>query len=197
MIKFLKRNWFGVIVGAAAFCYLCIFLLVLFSPRRDELNRGFIPCTKAMAGEMFSCRENKIWCMAAAVVKNSVCDARVVWKGLTDWVDGRQPAPWSNYLFEPVIAIQENPDESLAEYYAEHPDTLTDMQQLDRERRELERDLNNSMRRLVPLRPAEGEKEDFIRLYKEQAAGTENREQAEETPAGDPAVRQDKTGDKK
>lgn len=123
--------------------YLTVFLLVLFAPREDKLNRGFIPCTKQLAEEIFSCTENKTWCMSKAIVKNTWCDTLVVLDGFGAWVRGRQETPWANYLFtpEPLDAAQNEPDAALTEFYAENPDIAGDMEKLHHDRQKLEQDI--------------------------------------------------------
>ena len=144
MRNFLKIHWFGFIISVFAVFYLTVFLLVLFAPREDGLNRGFIPCTKTLAAEIFACEQNKAWCMSKAIVKNTWCDTLVVLDGFGAWVRGRQKTPWANYLFTPEPFETEPPAEELQQFYAENPDIAADMQKLDQDRQKLEQDLAES-----------------------------------------------------
>lgn len=42
-------------------------------------------------------------CVLGSVVDNTFCNVGVIGEGLKLWMTGKQPAPWSNYLFEPEI----------------------------------------------------------------------------------------------
>ena len=141
MRNFLKIHWFGFIVSVFAVFYLTVFLLVLFAPREDKLNRGFIPCTKTLASEIFACEQNKAWCMSKAIVKNTWCDTLVVLDGFGAWVCGRQKTPWASYLFTPELLAEEPQAEELQQFYAENPDIAADMQKLHQDRQKLEQDL--------------------------------------------------------
>lgn len=147
MINFLKIHWFGLIASILAFLYLMVFLLVLISPRQDRLNRGFTPCTKQMVSKMFSCSENKAWCMAKAVVQNGWCDTKVVGEGFAKWMSGEQTSPWANYLYVPELEEDENlkdnePQEGLSAYYQENSDIEAQMKYLEAQRLELDSQLN-------------------------------------------------------
>lgn len=141
MRNFLKIHWFGFIISIFAVFYLTVFLLVLFAPREDNLNRGFIPCTQQLAQGIFACEKSKIWCMSKAIVKNTWCDVSVVLDGFGAWVRGNQATPWANYLFEPELPEKNSgeADESLQQFYAENPDIVGDMEKLDQERQKLEK----------------------------------------------------------
>lgn len=146
MFRFIKIHWFGLIMLILAFIYLAVFLLVLFSPRQDSQNRGFIPCTKEMAAEIFACQENKAWCMAKAVVKNGYCDTKVVFSGFAKWISGKQTTPWENYLFVPDVNGAENQtdiDPELQQFYEQNRDLDIQMNQLERQRLELEKRLES------------------------------------------------------
>lgn len=125
---------------------MALFILIALSPRQDKLNRGFIPCTQNMVAQMLRCTENKPWCMAKAVVRNSLCDIRVVGKGLVLWLDGAESTPWSTYFFEPVVEThqKDDMDADLIEFYEQNRDLGADMQNLDQARLELERRENEN-----------------------------------------------------
>lgn len=136
MFNFIKIHWFGLLVSILALFYLLIFLVVLFAPGQDSLNRGFIPCTQNMTKEMFSCTENKTWCMSKAVVKNTWCDVKIVARGFEDWVKGKQKTPWENYLFTPEeAAISQQPEMDLQQFYEENQDIKSQMDELYRQQK--------------------------------------------------------------
>ena len=161
--------------------YLTVFLLVLFAPREDKLNRGFIPCTKQLAEEIFTCTENKTWCMSKAIVKNSWCDTLVVLDGFGAWVRGRQETPWANYLFkpEPLDAGQIEPDEALTEFYAENPDIAGDMEKLHQDRQKLEQDIETAIKQDLANKnkAAENLKAEIEALSAGQVKSKENRKE--------------------
>lgn len=137
-MTFIKNHWFGLITGLIIFCFLCLFILVLISPRQDEDKRGFIPCTEAMADKMLACpEEGKAFCMLKAVLGNSWCDAKVIGRGVKNWVTGKQSAPWSNYIFIPRVPVDQE-DEHLQEYYKNNPNIGAEMQELKELNKELE-----------------------------------------------------------
>ncbi len=141
-MSFLKRRWFGFIVSLIVAAFILVFLIVLFAPRQDVQKRGFIPCTEIMARELLSCSENKAVCMLGAVMKNTWCDAGVIYEGFADWIKGRQPAPWSNYYFTPELpASAETDDEELREFYDQTPDVGLSMQKLLEQNRRLEENI--------------------------------------------------------
>lgn len=107
------------------------------------MNRGFIPCTKMLVRELFACTENKTWCMAKNIVKNTWCDTKVVLRGVENWAKGRQNTPWANYYFTPLEdSEQEKEDISpeLKQYYEENPDIAKQMETLAQQ--SLEQKLN-------------------------------------------------------
>ncbi len=140
MFKFIKKYWFAIIMAVCCILYLAVFLLVLFSPKTDKLNRGFIPCTTEMARSILEERENGSFELVKIIIKNTYCDAKVVGNGLVKWLKGEQSSPWANYLFEPVPLFEEENAE-LAEFYKENPDIEKDMEVLNKKRMELERHL--------------------------------------------------------
>ena len=139
ILVFAKHYWFAILVTAFVLLYLCIFLLVLFSPKQDELNRGFIPCTQKMAQQILSEEEKGSFKLVKAIVENTYCDTKVVFKGLSDWMAGKQKTPWANYMFEPQIYNQiDATDEELIKFYNENPNISKDMEELDKQRLKLE-----------------------------------------------------------
>ena len=146
MRNFIKIHWFGLLLSFISALFFFVMALVFYSPRQDSLNRGFIPCTQQLVKEVFACQEQKHWCMSKAIVKNTGCNFKVVFKGVTDWVGGKQPAPWSNYLFEPVLPEPDvaEDDAAVKEYYAENPHSAEDMLKLQQDWDNLEKEWRNT-----------------------------------------------------
>ena len=139
MLNFIKRYWFFVFITIFVLLYLVVFLLVLASPRQDDLNRGFIPCTQKMAQEILVDEKKSSLKLAKIIIANTYCDTKVVFKGLTDWVKGKQKTPWANYLFEPQIYKSiDATDEELLKFYKEHPNINQEMEELNKQRIKLE-----------------------------------------------------------
>lgn len=142
MRKFFKKYWFVILVSLFIAVYLTVFLLVLFSPKTDKLNRGFIPCTKKMAEEILRDETKSSWNLVKIIIKNTYCDTTVVFNGLSDWVKGKQSTPWANYFFEPEEDGYIDADnEELINFYKENPYISKDMEELDKQRQELEQNL--------------------------------------------------------
>lgn len=96
-----------------------------------------------MAEEVLACDGNKVGCLLSAVVGNSWCDMKVVGRGFKDWLQGRQKAPWSNYIFIPRQAEDEDFSAAdRAEYFKTNPDIQSEMQQLQKLNEELEHEEN-------------------------------------------------------
>lgn len=136
MLKFLKYHWFGLIVSIIGGCYVLIFLLVLFAPKQDKLNRGFIPCTKTLVQEMFACTNNKAWCMSQSIIKNTWCDTKVIIGGIGAWLTGKQNTPWANYYFTPILenkGQKQDISPELQQFYDENPNIAEQMETLARQ----------------------------------------------------------------
>ena len=142
-MNFIKTHWFGLITGIIIFFFFILFILVLLSPRQDNLRRGFIPCTETMAENLLSCEENKFICLIKSVVKNSWCDIKVVGKGIKLWLKGEQTAPWSNYIFVPELTSEEEyARNAKIEYHKNNSDVKQEMQELKKLNEELENEQN-------------------------------------------------------
>ena len=138
-MSFIRRYWFGLTLSVIVLIFCVLFILVLLSPRQDMQKRGFIPCTEAMAEEIFACEKNKVFCLLSAVIKNSWCDIKIVSKGVKDWAQGQQPTPWANYIFTPKLPTDELFDEDARiEYLKQTPDIEAEMQRLHELNKELE-----------------------------------------------------------
>lgn len=159
MLRFIKIHWFGLILTIIGVFYALIFILVFLSPRQDELKRGFIPCTETLVKEMFDCN-GKAWCMSKAIVKNTGCDTKIVLEGFGNWVEGKQPTPWANYLFEPEIGKDQNKEEihpELEEFYKDNRDIKADMEKLNKQWQELEKSFSDDKIAEVPVKKQEAE----------------------------------------
>ena len=156
MRKFLKKHLFWIIIDIVFTIYFLFLALVFFAPRVDMAERGFIPCTKKMINDMLICQQNKTWCTVKFVVKNNICDFKVVKEGFRLWLDGKQERPWSNYYFEPVLEEPETEDEELKAYYQEHLDLFSEMEELNKNRIELEKKLKEAKEE-VPALPEKNE----------------------------------------
>ena len=136
MFDFIKYHWFGLLISILFGLFLIEFFLVLFSPHVDNQNRGFVPCTSAMSEQIETCNKRKL-CILNAVYNNYICDNKVIGEGLLLWIKGKQPRPWSNYIFSPEIPTYED-YEGLKEYYLSNPDIVNEMAELKEKHKELE-----------------------------------------------------------
>lgn len=135
-MKFITRHWFGLIISSIVFAYIFLFILILISPRQDLQKRGFIACTEKFIEDTDTC--NGSWCMFKSIVSNSFCDFKIIGTGVKNWVKGEQKTPWSNYIFEPELDI----DEEIEEIISENPEILNDLRNI----KKLNRDLENKLR---------------------------------------------------
>ena len=136
----IRYYWFGIFISAIIFISVSFFLIILLSPKQDAQKRGFIPCTEQLAQNLYACAQDKKYsCLVKEILKNSWCDVKVIGQGFSNWLAGRQPAPWSNYFFtpEPVPAtwfdgkMGEHPELAI-----EHLQKLSE--ELDRKNQELQ-----------------------------------------------------------
>ncbi len=144
MLNFIKKYWFTIIMAFFILLYITIFILVWFSPKSDKLERGFIPCTKQLTSNILHNKEQSSLNLAKIIIENTYCDAKVVFRGFTNWINGKQKKPWSNYFFEPVYEKQTtHEDEELISFYKENPFLSKDMEELNKKRIILEQQLHN------------------------------------------------------
>lgn len=137
-MQFMKRHWFGLVMSLVILAYVSMFMLILASPKIDLQKRGFIPCTEKFIAEAHTC-DGSI-CLLKAVVHNSFCDFSVVGHGFAQWTKGKQPSPWSNYLFVPEI--DDINREEMKTIYGIDPNSATDMEKLKNANKELMDSLN-------------------------------------------------------
>lgn len=142
MLNFIKKYWFMGIIVLFIFLYLIVFLSVVFSPKEDKFDRGFIRCTKEMATQIVNNKNQSSFNLVSIIIENTYCDVKVMLKGFSNWIDGEQEYPWSNYFYEPMVEEKvEIQDEELSKFYEENPEILKDMETLNLKRQELEQRL--------------------------------------------------------
>lgn len=163
-MKFIKQHWFGTLITLIMLFSMLLFLIVIFSPRYDKQQRGFIPCTEAMADELLNCG-NKSFCMLGAILNNSVCDAKIILAGLGDWVKGRQPTPWSNYFFTPDLNADGETEAEVQEFYQDNPNLREDMKRLKQLNENLEQ--QQPAEELPEIIPEQDESQQSIKEEKE------------------------------
>jgi len=132
MCRFLKKHLFWSVVGFIFALYFVFLGIIFFAPRVDAQGRGFIPCTEEMMNRLYQCEKNKVWCAVKIVIRNNACDMRVIKKGFSLWLEGKQKTPWANYYFTPIIEPATDTDENfliLDEKEAE--ETLRQMEELN------------------------------------------------------------------
>ena len=145
MFRFLKKHWFWIIVDSVLLLYFIFLGLIFFAPRIDKLNRGFIPCTQNLVEEVYHCQKKGVWCTLRATLKNNVCDFNVVKTGFVLWLNGQQKTPFTNYYFEPILEDEPDvKDEELKVLYQQHLDLFKDMEELNKNRIELEKKIRNN-----------------------------------------------------
>ncbi len=143
MYHFLKNHIFGTVCTLFFIFYLAFLMLIFFAPRVDLHNRGFVFCTKQMINNFHDCSSHRVWCSVKVIVKNNACDFKVIKDGFSLWLKGEQKTPWANYYFEPVLQDEPNTDdEELKAYYQEHLDLFADMEELNKNRIELEKQVD-------------------------------------------------------
>ncbi len=158
-MNFLKHNWFGIFAAVLILSGFALFLIVLFSPRQDNQNRGFIPCTEEMAVKLLDC-DKKFTCTLSVVLKNSLCDAKVIGKGFSLWLKGEQATPWANYFFEPDLENSAELPQEVEAFYKENPNLHQDMQRLQKMHEELQKLKPYNQDEVIPQATAQQEKED-------------------------------------
>ncbi len=144
-MSFIKRYWFVVTISLVVLLFVLLLVLLLISPKQDVKERGFVKCTQNMIENLIDCNK-KIGCSIGAIAVNTWCDIKVVGKGVVDWVDGKQPRPWSNYIYVPEV--EPNPfvdEDARQEYLEQHPDIKQEMQKLNKLRKVLEDEENKQM----------------------------------------------------
>lgn len=119
---FLRNHWFGLMVSILVGLYFVVFLLVVFAPKQDANQRGFVKCSVQLAENLQNCQAAK-WCMCKEVLRNGWCNVEIVAEGLSLWIKGRQSTPWANYFFQPVSDEPQMSAEAM-EYYKQHQSEL-------------------------------------------------------------------------
>lgn len=139
LLNYIKYYWFGFLIGTIIFISVSFFLIIMLSPKQDLEKRGFIPCTEQLAQNLYLCtQKEKYSCVVKEILKNSLCDGKVIVQGFSDWWNGKQSTPWANYFFTPKLLehrwldgqVGEHPELSI-----EHLQKLSE--ELDRKNQEL------------------------------------------------------------
>lgn len=104
-------KWLYIVFLTALIIYVAYFTIVLvLSPKNDLKNRGFVACTKELVMNLGECKSGQFACVLGSFYDDTECNSAVIFKGFANWLKGKQPAPWSNYIFEPMlIDNSENP----------------------------------------------------------------------------------------
>ncbi len=101
----LREYWFGWLLGGMVSAALLFVLVVAAAPHNDARMRGFAPCTYRMAADLNEAGAARNMSETiAGVGRGYACYAAVIGKGAVSWFEGKQPAPWSNYMFEAETA---------------------------------------------------------------------------------------------
>ena len=100
--------------------YYFLLMLVLFtayltivlslSPKQDHLKRGFIPCTEQLVIGVSDCERGTITCPLKHLWQDLTCNTGVILDGFGAWIRGKQPRPWSSYLYEPEPILPQDND---------------------------------------------------------------------------------------
>ncbi len=142
-MAFIKHHWFGLCIGLFLIVFMLMLVLILLAPKQDAKSRGFIPCTEVMVDTLLTC-DREVWCASRAVLQNSWCDIKVIGRGIKLWGQGKQPYPWSNYIFTPELPLTSFVDEEARQQYLkEYPNTKQEMERLHILRKELENEETN------------------------------------------------------
>lgn len=159
-MTFVKTHWFGLLIGFWLLAFVIMLVLIIISPKYDLKNRGFTYCTQCLVDDLQDC-DRAFGCSIKAVTRSTWCDIKIIAEGLSLWYNGKQPAPWSNYIFTPEIntAFDDTNDKDMAKYLEENPDTVAHMQELIK----LRKDWDNAkekdeldFKKIVPESPTPG-----------------------------------------
>ena len=149
-MNYIKQHWFSIMISAFMSYFLLIFILVVVSPQKDDLNRGFIPCSIAQSDKIISCENSGAMCILNGIIKGNLCYMKVFNIGIYNFITAKQPRPWSNYMFTPELKLQENAtkdqDDGLKELLKQKPTLITDIEKVKQKNLELQKklSLNNS-----------------------------------------------------
>ena len=139
MYRFLKNHLFWIVCSFIFGFYFAFLALIFFAPHQDALERGFIPCTKQMMQELAMCQKSKVSCTFKLILKNNVCDFKVVKKGFDLWLEGKEKRPWSYYYFTPTLNEPDVlEDEALKDYYQNNQNIAREMEELNQKAIELQ-----------------------------------------------------------
>lgn len=138
-MRFIKEHWFGLIISLISLVYILMFSFVMLSPKHDPAGKGFNKCARQTYEAMQNCQKST-WCLLKEVVKNSFCNLEVMGQGVTLWLAGEQPTPWSNYLYKVELPEEISPE--LKQFYQENPNLEQQMYKLKQKQQQLEKEAN-------------------------------------------------------
>ena len=122
--------------------YMSVMLAI--SPKNDMQKRGFIPCTEKLVIDVSSCERGKMLCPLKYLWQDMECNMLVIADGLGNWVRGKQNRPWSNYLFEPDLALEDDVEYE-GNIVADMADLEAQSQFINHKKQELENAKNRSL----------------------------------------------------
>ena len=129
-------------MGMFMTAFMVMLLLIIISPKQDAKERGFVACTQNLLDDLIDCNHNVV-CSTLAIVDNTWCDIKVIVKGAKEWIQGQQPKPWSNYIYEPEMSENQFVDEEARQKYLKrYPNTKEEMEKKHLLRKELENEQN-------------------------------------------------------
>ncbi len=132
MFNCIKKFWFWIIVDTFFALYALFLAVVFFAPHQDAQNRGFVACTQQMIQDFEACQNSKIACPIKNILKNNVCDFKVITKGFFLFFAGKQARPWSNYYFiQQKTTTQDVEDEEWRSYYQSQKELVQEMEELN------------------------------------------------------------------
>lgn len=140
-MKFIKLHWFELLIGVWLMGFALLLTLILLAPKHDLKNRGFTYCTQVLISDLQEC-DRAFFCSSKAVAQSTWCDIKIVAQGLKLWHDGKQPYPWSNYIFTPEtvnsVLFDDIEDEEIAAYLKANPDSTDKIQEFIKLRKDLD-----------------------------------------------------------
>jgi hypothetical protein len=110
---FNEKVIFWTFAGLFISAFVILAVLLVISPKQDLENRGFISCSNQFIENVEKCnlidsKYRTVICGLDAVVKNTICDFKVVGEGASKWFSGEQTTPWANYLYEPKLQVNKD-----------------------------------------------------------------------------------------
>ena len=110
MVKFIKDCWFGILMSVLVFICLLFAVVIAVAPHNDAEMRGFAPCTYDMANQLGQAVKPDFKLLVSVMGQGYGCYLTVIKEGMTQYIAGKQPTPWANYLFQPVVLEADEED---------------------------------------------------------------------------------------